>query len=70
MRLIYAQRSINRNVSFEFLNRQLVWEAFTVRLPSDPLRSSLTLSFPSRNSYCSSCHLSTYIDYDLRPLDF
>lgn len=31
MRLIYAQRSLNRNVSFEFLNRQLVWEAFTVR---------------------------------------
>lgn len=31
MRLIYAQRSVSRNVSFEFLNRQLVWEAFTVR---------------------------------------
>lgn len=31
MRLIYAQRSITPNVSFEFLNRQLVWEAFTVR---------------------------------------
>lgn len=30
MRLIYAQRSITPNVSFEFLNRQLVWEAFTV----------------------------------------
>ncbi|KDE05695.1 hypothetical protein MVLG_03929 [Microbotryum lychnidis-dioicae p1A1 Lamole] len=29
MRLIYAQRSIKPNVSFEFLNRQLVWEAFT-----------------------------------------
>ncbi|KAK4055154.1 peroxisome assembly protein (Peroxin-2) [Microbotryomycetes sp. JL201] len=29
MRLIYAQRSITPNVSFEFLNRQLVWEAFT-----------------------------------------
>ncbi|KAL8284161.1 hypothetical protein RQP46_004910 [Phenoliferia psychrophenolica] len=29
MRLIYAERSVSRNVSFEFLNRQLVWEAFT-----------------------------------------
>ncbi|KAI5476383.1 hypothetical protein MNV49_007832 [Pseudohyphozyma bogoriensis] len=29
MRLISSPRSINRNVSFEFLNRQLVWEAFT-----------------------------------------
>lgn len=29
MRLTYAQRSMNRNVSFEFLNRQLVWHAFT-----------------------------------------
>lgn len=29
LRLIYASRSISRNVSFEFLNRQLVWEAFT-----------------------------------------
>ncbi|KAE8225392.1 hypothetical protein CF319_g1844 [Tilletia indica] len=29
MRLIYARRAMNRNVSFEFLNRQLVWHAFT-----------------------------------------
>lgn len=29
MRLTYAQRTMNRNVSFEFLNRQLVWHAFT-----------------------------------------
>ena len=31
MRLIYDKREVSRNVSFEFLNRQLVWEAFTVR---------------------------------------
>jgi peroxin-2 len=31
MRLTYAKRAVTRNVSFEFLNRQLVWEAFTVR---------------------------------------
>ena len=30
MRLVYANRSLNRSVSFEFLNRQLVWNAFTV----------------------------------------
>ncbi|GAA5997243.1 pex2/pex10/pex12 family protein [Rhodotorula paludigena] len=29
MRLVYSQRSFVPNVSFEFLNRQLVWEAFT-----------------------------------------
>ncbi|PKI85073.1 Pex2p [Malassezia vespertilionis] len=29
MRLVYANRTLNRNVSFEFLNRQLVWNAFT-----------------------------------------
>lgn len=29
MRLTYANRSLQRNVSFEFLNRQLVWNAFT-----------------------------------------
>lgn len=34
MRLIYAERSVSRNVSFEFLNRQLVWEAFTVCDPN------------------------------------
>ncbi|MCO5554340.1 hypothetical protein L7F22_007869 [Adiantum nelumboides] len=32
MRLTYAQRTMNRNVSFEFLNRQLVWHAFTESL--------------------------------------
>ena len=31
MRLVYAQRAVNRSVSFEYLNRQLVWEVFTVR---------------------------------------
>ncbi|GAA5867901.1 hypothetical protein JCM3774_004715 [Rhodotorula dairenensis] len=29
MRLVYARRAFTPNVSFEFLNRQLVWEAFT-----------------------------------------
>lgn len=29
MRLTYANRALHRDVSFEFLNRQLVWNAFT-----------------------------------------
>ncbi|CAG8490425.1 13701_t:CDS:2 [Acaulospora morrowiae] len=29
MRLVYTRRSSNRQISFEFLNRQLVWHAFT-----------------------------------------
>ncbi|CEG68793.1 hypothetical protein RMATCC62417_04985 [Rhizopus microsporus] len=29
MRLVYAKKSVNREVSFEFLNRQMVWHAFT-----------------------------------------
>ncbi|KAI8350879.1 Pex12 amino terminal region-domain-containing protein [Choanephora cucurbitarum] len=29
MRLVYAKKSMNRQVSFEFLNRQMVWHAFT-----------------------------------------
>ena len=32
LRFSLAQKSLARNVSFDFLNRQLVWEAFTVRL--------------------------------------
>lgn len=31
MRLVYAERNSNRQASFEFLNRQMVWHAFTVR---------------------------------------
>ncbi|KAG5460072.1 MAG: hypothetical protein BJ554DRAFT_7923 [Olpidium bornovanus] len=30
IRLVYARRETGRRVSFEFLNRQLVWHAFTV----------------------------------------
>ncbi|KAJ3005828.1 peroxisome assembly protein (Peroxin-2) [Thoreauomyces humboldtii] len=29
MRLVYARREMSRQVSFEFMNRQLVWHAFT-----------------------------------------
>ena len=31
MRLVYARRVMNRQISFEFLNRQLIWHTFTVR---------------------------------------
>lgn len=29
MRLVYARRETSRQISFEFMNRQLVWTAFT-----------------------------------------
>lgn len=29
MRLVYSRRHMSRHVSFDFLNRQLVWHAFT-----------------------------------------
>ncbi|KAI9480439.1 MAG: Pex12 amino terminal region-domain-containing protein [Benjaminiella poitrasii] len=32
MRLVYSKKSMNRQVSFEFLNRQMVWHAFTVSI--------------------------------------
>lgn len=34
LRFVYRQRQLARFVSFEFLNRQLVWEAFTVSAAS------------------------------------
>ncbi|RKO91572.1 Pex12 amino terminal region-domain-containing protein, partial [Blyttiomyces helicus] len=33
MRLVYTRRETARAVSFEFMNRQLVWHAFTVNCP-------------------------------------
>lgn len=54
MRLIYAERSVSRNVSFEFLNRQLVWEAFTVRRPSSRRRRALADDDFACRSSCSS----------------
>jgi hypothetical protein len=32
LRLVPSQKIINRNVSYEFMNRQMVWHAFTVSL--------------------------------------
>ena len=46
MRMAQRKRDVGRNVSFEFLSRQLVWEAFTVRsssLPSSPTTSPVPL---------------------------
>ena len=34
MRLAPARRLIKRNVSYEFMNRQMVWHAFTVSAPT------------------------------------
>lgn len=54
MRLVYSKKSMNRQVSFEFLNRQMVWHAFTVSDPYSKHKSYLRLSdclFLCRNSY-------------------
>ena len=32
MRLVYIQKRMNRAVDFEFLNRQVIWETFTVSI--------------------------------------
>ncbi|GAA5898997.1 pex2/pex10/pex12 family protein [Sporobolomyces salmoneus] len=59
MRLVYAQRTATPNVSFEYLNRQLVWEAFTefllflmplINLRRLRLRISKTLSSKTSQS--------------------
>lgn len=38
MRLVPSRRLVRRNVSYDFMNRQMVWHAFTVRRPYGPLR--------------------------------
>ena len=40
LRLISARRHFQREVSYEFMNRQMVWHAFTVRLLGLSLRYS------------------------------
>ncbi|KAJ3409282.1 peroxisome assembly protein (Peroxin-2) [Chytridiales sp. JEL 0842] len=35
MRTVYKRREQARQVSFDYMNRQMVWEAFTVRIPDD-----------------------------------
>lgn len=50
MRLVYSKKSMNRQVSFEFLNRQMVWHAFTVSCSSFVLTSVLYNVFYNRNS--------------------
>lgn len=47
LRLVYASSPISRNVSFEFLNRQLVWESITVSTSSWS-SVSLIISHPNR----------------------
>lgn len=54
LRLIYRQRHLARFVSFEFLNRQLVWEAFTVSFPFARTMHSLIFSV-HRSSCCFCC---------------
>lgn len=60
MRLIPARRLVQRDVSYEFMNRQMVWHAFTVR-SSSYIRFSPNsiVNIFDRNSSCSSSHSST-----------
>jgi peroxin-2 len=49
MRLSPARRLIKRNVSYEFMNRQMVWHAFTVSAPTTFMTPHLSLPV-ARNS--------------------
>ncbi|KAK6912040.1 Pex, N-terminal, partial [Dillenia turbinata] len=42
-RLVYRSPTVNRAVSFEYMNRQLVWNAFSEMLLSIPLLSSTSI---------------------------
>lgn len=55
MRMVYAQKSLNRQVSFEFLNRQMVWHAFTVSRIGY-IHLVLLFITCTRNSFSSLCH--------------
>lgn len=59
MRLVYSKKSMNRQVSFEFLNRQMVWHAFTVSYTDIILWIYICVYSiyvcVRRNSYCFWC---------------
>lgn len=55
MRLVPSRRFVKRDVSYEFMNRQMVWHAFTV---SSFFVSKMLTLIICRNFYSSSCHLS------------
>lgn len=61
LRLVPARLLTTRSVSYEFMNRQMVWHAFTVRINALPPHFSdpLTLIYFYRNSSFSSFPLST-----------
>ncbi|KAI8057441.1 Pex12 amino terminal region-domain-containing protein [Thamnidium elegans] len=56
MRLVYSKKSMNRQVSFEFLNRQMVWHAFTVSILMYLMDYVYTqFMYAHRNSCCFWC---------------
>jgi len=57
MRLVPSRRLIQKDVSYEFMNRQMVWHAFTVCTFSPASKEFSHI--PYRNSCCSSFHSST-----------
>lgn len=56
MRLVPARKLVKRNVSYEFMNRQMVWHAFTVNnsRPHQHIYNTLLISRATRNSSSSS----------------
>ena len=48
MRLIPARKLVKRNVSYEFMNRQMVWHAFTVSNFGVHLPRLRCLTYPYR----------------------
>jgi len=55
MRLVPARKLVKRNVSYEFMNRQMVWHAFTVRTLTACITPHL-FSPITRNSQSLSYH--------------
>lgn len=43
LRLVPARRVVARNVNYEFMNRQMVWHAFTVRYLHNLLRNAMLI---------------------------
>jgi len=53
MRLVYTRRNMSRAISYEFQNRQIVWQGFTVCLASLSFEGDFNIFFfPFRNSCC------------------
>lgn len=55
MRMVYKYRSLPRQVSFEYMNRNLVWTGLTVWRIYHSRSHTLAHSLNNRSSSCSWC---------------